>query len=404
MHLLVLDHSVLAYKSFLRLFTQDYEGETDDEVHEFTRQYVQNIIYLKELHKPDGILWVMDCPRDRVWRHSVVRKFYGPRLHAHPVEWMPGTKDRTADNACRYYTECHNGFKEVWISADGSFKAKQLTKAKYLGWASEFAEGEILECRDMSILKQMLPKVAKMYKGNREGRHWPASAVMSKDKFVEISRKLAYTMAGITGNKVATAEELEADDLAYTACERWHKHDITVVTTDRDWLQLKLHMEREPDSPPSAPVARKCGKFKFFDPNLYDFLDTETDKVRRTMLGKLMRGDDSDNIASARLKGKTGGIGPKKADDIFDAVPLSEMYSWLVEHGDTDTLVRNERLINLKLIPEDLGNRAKEAVENSKVDKVTDTKISDLASAATINLARVDGQKARQKLIIMEKK
>ena len=57
--------------------------------------------------------------------------------------------------------------------------------------------------------------------------------------------------------------------------------------------------------------------------------------------------------------------------------------------------MRNVELINLAKIPTDLAQKAKEALLASKVE-TPDTELDELASKATLHMAKVDGQKARQ--------
>lgn len=387
MHLLIIDQSVLAYKSYRRLFTQDYEGETDDQEHEFVRQYIHQLVYLLELHKPDHVLFAMDCPRDQVWRHRVVRRFYGPRINAHPIEWPGGTKDKTAENACRWNVECYNSYKTVWIDADGRFRSKQLRKGTFTDWAKEDNEITRMDpVKDVKLLRKILPVVAKMYKDRSD--NWPRGAALTKEEFKAKSVKLCRTLAPLFGARVVGADELEADDIAYAAVKRWQYHDITVATVDVDWLILALFV--------------KDGSFKFWDMNKYEFRDTTSEKAKRVFVDKILRGDDSDNIQAMRLKGKKSNIGPKERDRIFDEVPLENMYEWIKEHGDTDSLVRNATLINPEKAPQDLRDRALEALLASakQLNNKPAVQLSDLVSEATLNLAKVDGQKDRQMKII----
>ena len=393
MRILIIDNSVLAYKCHSRIFSQDYEGETNDELHEFTGQYIHELIYLVELHQPDGILWVVDCPREDVWRHKVVRSFYGPRVNAWAKEWYPGTEDKTSANACRYMVECHNSYTEAWIDADGSFKGKNLTKKKMQEWA---AEKEITldtpDLKDRSVISKLLPVVAPMYKGNREGRHWPKSSVLSKEQFGEVSKELLMKVAPLFKGKVAQADALEADDVAYAAVCKWRHHDITIVTTDMDWIQMAAVKGTD----------KGKGEFKFWNPNKYEFEDVSEDRVKRIMYRKLMEGDSSDNIKSAKMKGKVAGIGKKKADTILDEVPIPELKAWLEENGDPATFKRNEDLILLHKMPEELKERAENALANSRVANVEQVALEELASEATIHMARVAGQKERQKIRMQE--
>ena len=401
MHILIIDHSVIAYKAFMRLYSQDYEGETDDEMWEFSSQYVAEIQYLMELHKPDGVVWVMDCPREEIWRHRVTRKYYGERAKVFAVEWMPALGEvKTADNACRWNVECDNTYKAVWKDADGNYKSKAMTKSNYSAWAKELSEAgtEPPQVTDKKIIRDMLPHIGKMYKGNRASAHFPQSAVMDKEMFKSVGRKLAYQVAPIFGGRIVEADKLEADDLAYAAVKRWYKHNITVATIDKDWLQLGLHMSKFMSTVKDGVPAwktRKCGEFKFWDTSAYDYLDTENVRLRKLYAEKILTGDDSDHIASCRLAGKTGGIGPKACDKIFDEVSDYSLFSWLEKNVDTATLMRNVELINLARIPKDLAEVADKALLDSAKIPKPEVKLTDLASEVTINMAKIEGQKAR---------
>jgi 5'-3' exonuclease len=402
MHILIIDHSVLAYKAFLRLFSQDYKGETTDELWEWTSQYIREVEYLMALHQPDGILWVLDCPREEIWRHAIARRYYGEQAKIWAVEWMPAMEEpKTADNACRWFVECDNSFKTVWRDADGDFRSKSMTKTAYHDWAKEQADNGIKppQITNIKMIRAMLPVIAKMYKGTREGSHFPQSAVMDKKTFKVRSRKLAYQVAPLYGGRVAEADKLEADDLAYAAVERWHQHDITVATIDQDWLQLGMHMSRfrsimGDDGTPTW-ATRPCGTFKFWDTHTYAFRDTDNEVVRNQFFDKIIRGDTSDNIASCRLKGKIVGIGDKAADKIFDEVPKYELLSWAKKNLDSGTLMRNLALINLARIPEDLKAKANEAILASANTPKSTVTLDDLSSETTRHMAKVDGQKER---------
>ena len=401
MHILIVDHSVVAYKAFMRLFTQDYEGETNDELWEFSSQYVSEIQYLQELHKPDGMLFVMDCPRDEIWRHRVVRRYYGERANIHPVEWMPAMSGaKTPENAVRWHVECDHQYKYLWKDADGGYKSKHMTKKAFNEWAREQADLglPIDKVTDKKVIREMLPYVAKMYKGSREGSHFPKSAVMDKNTFKVRSRELARKVAPHFNGRVVEADRLEADDLAYAATARWYKHDITVATVDRDWLQLGMHMSRYHSSHDAKGAivwnTRECGTFRFWDMGTYDFLDTDNPRLRKLYVDKLLRGDVSDCISSTRYKGKTTGIGDKARDKIFDEVADYAIFTWMEKNLDTASLMRNVELINLAKIPKDLAKVAEEAILSSKVEPVS-VPLTDLASPATLSLAKTDGQKAR---------
>ena len=398
MHLLIIDHSVLAYKAFLRLFSQDYAGETNDEVHEFTRQYVSEVVYLNEVHRPDGILWVMDCPRDEIWRHKIIRNFYGPRVNAYPIEWMPGTENRNARNACRWYVECHNTYREVWTLSSGEFTSKNLKKADWLAWESQYVDPEDKAAGPIGMpeklthkrtIKQMLQCLRLAYKGTREGQHWPGSAEMTKDLWKERSRKLAYQLAHAFKGKIAYADQLEADDLAYAACCRWAKHDITTATIDMDWPQLALHQG-----------VHGKGKHRCWNINKYEFEDTDRKVVSANLARKIMEGDNSDNIKSARLKGKLGGIGEKKADKLMDEMGETGRLDWMAEHLDEDTFNKNCELILLDRMPMDMKMRAATALVESHKLEPKECSLEDLASESTIHMAKIDGQKKRQELLM----
>jgi len=389
MKLLILDHSVISYKAFLKLFKQDYSGETSDELHEFTRQYISEVAYLNALHNPDAVLWVLDCPRADIWRHKVCRSYYGPLLSLYPHEWVPGTEDRTPENACAWYGETDGKYRSIWLDAEGGFKDKHMTKANFTKWVEKCTENEtgIQICESRPFLKSILKHAAPMYKGNREGQHWPASAVLDRDTFKETAVKIAHTIASHFNGKIAYADNIEADDLAYAATVKYgEKHEIIVATTDKDWEQLRLF----------------CNDLKFWDMNAHAFASSQYAVISEAMYTKLMTGDSSDNVKSMRLKGKTGGIGAKKAADLLKAVG-PKFGQWLRENGDPASMKRNYDLMHLGKIYEPFKTRAADAIKNA-VKPEQACELEELISESSLSLAIADGQKQRQALQIMEGK
>jgi hypothetical protein len=374
MRILSLDHSVLSYKSFWRIFSEEYSGESNDEAYEFTRSYCGLIQYYVELFKADAVIWLLDCDRPDVWRHKPIQEYYLPRTEV----WATGEGT--------YMGQADGIYRKVWTGEDGELHGKQLHKKDYNALAEDM-DMEAAKVTNPELFAQVAAKIIPQYKGNREGSHWPKAAVLDKRTFQKMSMKLAKDLAPHFNGKLAKGANLEADDLARALVTLYgDKHEIVHVTTDKDWTQLCIDR-------PNVTI---------FDPNEYEMMNTGTDYVLTEMWVKLMSGDKSDNIKSIRVNGKVSGIGEKKARDLVQATGLKDMGRWIRENCEPEGLAKNKTLVNLKQAPPEILDRALNAIRNA-VKPEMDKPLSYFVSAPTLELAKADAQKKAAKWDLMKR-
>ena len=194
MRILCLDHSVISYKSFWRIFAEGYSGETNDESYEFTRSYCGLIQYYVELFKADAVIWLLDCDRADVWRHEPIQEYYIPRTEI----WA------TSEDS--YIGHADGIYRKVWTGEDGTLHGKQLYKKDFTALAEDM-DMEAAKVVDPEVFANVSAKIIPQYKGTREGSHWPRAAVLDKQTFQKMSMKLAKDLAphGIRVNAVSPA-------------------------------------------------------------------------------------------------------------------------------------------------------------------------------------------------------
>jgi len=383
MRILLIDHSVVGYKSFWRIFAEEYDGETNDEKYEFTRSYCGLIQYYVELFKPDGVLWALDCNRPDVWRHEVVQDYYLPKTEIFADVMDADLEDPNTHD--RFIGHTDGIYRKVWTGPEGSLHGKQLYKKDFLAVAEEW-DMEARRITDPEVFVKVAAKIIPQYKGGREGSHWPKAAVLDKATFQTTSMKLAAAIAPHFNGKLAKGANLEADDIAQAVVSLYgDKHEIVCVTTDKDWTQLAINNPR----------------VTVFDPNAFEMMNTDSDTVLAEMWVKFMSGDKSDNIKSIRVKDKVSGIGDKKARDLVASTPLKKMGRWIRENCEPGGIEKNKTLINLRRAPETILERAKQSVKNA-IKPEMDKPLTFFVSAATLELAKADAQKQRAKWDLMK--
>lgn len=382
MRILSLDHSVLGYKSFWRIFAEEYEGESNDEAYEFTRSYCGLIQYYVELFKPDGVLWALDCERQDVWRHEVVQKYYLPRTEI----WADVMDADLEDpNLCERFIGHSDGiYRKVWTKPDGDLKGKQLYK-KNFNIAAEQWDMDARKVTDPEVFARVAAKIIPQYKGERSG-HWPKAAVLDKETFHKMSMKLVQGIAPHYNGKLSKGANLEADDIARAVVTIYgDKHEIVCVTTDQDWKQLAINR-------PNVTI---------FDPNAYEMMDTSTPVVLAEMWEKLMSGDKSDNVKSIRMVGKVSGIGETKAKELINSTPANEIGKWIVDNVEPEGLAKNRTLVNLKRAPKEILDRAIASVKGA-VKPTMNHPLTYFVSAPTLEMAKAEAQKKAAKWDLMK--
>ena len=151
---------------------------------------------------------------------------------------------------------------------------------------------------------------------------------------------------------------VEADDiLAWITQNVSERYDHTwIVSSDKDLLQLVDD---------KVSVFNIFGRKEVTKQSLMDDLGIEPSEF---MLSRIIEGDKSDNIIGIE------GIGPKRAqglakeyktlNNLIDALPIKGRAKYIQNlNAGKDTLIRNEKLINLKKYCEDAIINGKEGKE-----------------------------------------
>ena len=151
---------------------------------------------------------------------------------------------------------------------------------------------------------------------------------------------------------------VEADDiLAWITQNVSERYDHTwIVSSDKDLLQLVDD---------NVSVFNIFGRKEVTKQSLMDDLEIEPSEF---MLSRIIEGDKSDNIIGIE------GIGPKRAqglakeyktlDNLIEALPIKGRAKYIQNlNAGKDTLIRNEKLINLKKYCEEAIIAGKEGKE-----------------------------------------
>ena len=138
------------------------------------------------------------------------------------------------------------------------------------------------------------------YKANRVTTG-QGSLIIAKNQWTQQRPIVAHMLQAMGVNQLSS-QNMEADDLAARICDI-SKENITLITGDKDWLQLV-----NPNVSWVDPIRARSvtmANFKEF---------TDCDNPWQFIQGKALAGDQGDNIPPA------GGVGPAAAKWIFENV------------------------------------------------------------------------------------
>lgn len=178
----------------------------------------------------------------------------------------------------------------------------------------------------------------KPYKGNRRKDMSPAQQMKYK-RFMDHLREFEQMITDHTAIISMAKDGLEADDLIAGFVQQHPDHQIVIISSDSDLLQLTRHSNVRVVSPATGKD-QKLDDYND-DPNYYTF-------------HKCIRGDTADNIQSA-LPGARSTRIRKAYDDPFERVNLMKE-TWTDEAGNTyiveELFEENEMLIHLEKQPD----------------------------------------------------
>lgn len=179
------------------------------------------------------------------------------------------------------------------------------------------------------------------YKDNRKANK--AKIPIDWNLFYQTRDKLMYDIAANMPIKTVLLDRIEADDIVAVLVEKLHAtQEIIALSNDSDWHQLFKY-----------PNFRA---FKLNDASKVAFLSrgkegrTEVvgvDPVKLIQM-KILTGDTGDNIPNLKPR-----LGEKTAEKIIMECN-GNIYAYAMNEGLLEAFERNQRLINLDRIPQDI--------------------------------------------------
>lgn len=179
------------------------------------------------------------------------------------------------------------------------------------------------------------------YKDNRKANK--AKIPIDWNLFYQTRDKLMLDISANMPIKTVLLDRIEADDIVAVLTENLHQtHDIIALSNDSDWHQLFKY--------------RNFRAFKINDNSKTSFLSrgpegrTEVigvDPVKLIQM-KILTGDTGDNIPN--LKPRLGEVTAQKIITECNG----NIYAYAMKEGLLEAFERNQRLINLDRIPQDI--------------------------------------------------
>jgi len=253
----------------------------------------------------------------KTWRHGVFKEYYSVHNKI--------TYDKRG-----YFLSYDND--TLFIYKEG--EEVKFTKLKD---KTDVPEKEIkydkLPERIKAIVDSLLPR----YKESRSKKPW--EFMMSKKEFGELRNSFAKDISKILRAKHVMVEAAEGDDIIYVSCTKYKDmyDSIVMVTRDSDMNQLLTidnliifnHLTKE---------LQECK-------NPSDYLQI-----------KILSGDTSDSIPGILMPDKKKKLGPAGATTFFESLNGKNCFDVAKENGWLEQYIRNRRLIDLSMIPDDIKN------------------------------------------------
>jgi len=335
-----IDFSVMCHLSWHSMASPSYEGRTDIEIDEFSRNLTSRIYALHERFKPSQMDFLMDGPV--YWRKAIYPKYYKEHgkvwvevrqldfvetiENGKKVVYKPTETVHYIMHDLKYYLVKH--YKEF-----DAYKATKLKKAEIEELLLSIETEENIQPLAYDKTPQGIIDLFPAYKGNRKDSKWPYET--TRKEFKDLMNSIALSLAKTFSARVVMSKEAEADDLAYVYHEDNPGSDLILVTTDSDWHQL----------------LRKGLYLKFFNPMKNEFVECAPEKSAADLALKIMTGDSSDNIPGISLIGDKKTLGPKAAEKIIMVQGMTNIYKHLGEFAVPHALARNYELIGLYNCP-----------------------------------------------------
>lgn len=181
------------------------------------------------------------------------------------------------------------------------------------------------------------------YKDNRKSAK--AQIPIDWSLFYETRDKLMHDFAKHLPVVTILLNRIEADDIVAVLCEKLSAtEEIIALTNDKDWHQLlkypSLRIFKINDTSPAA----------YYHNGFSEFGRTEVvgvDPVKVIQM-KILTGDTGDNIPNLKPR-----LGEKTAEKVIMEYD-GNIYAYAMKEGLLEAFERNQKLINLDRIPQDI--------------------------------------------------
>jgi 5'-3' exonuclease len=181
------------------------------------------------------------------------------------------------------------------------------------------------------------------YKDNRKSAK--AQIPIDWSLFYETRDKLMHDFAKHLPVVTILLNRIEADDIVAVLCEKLSAtEEIIALTNDKDWHQLlkypSLRIFKINDASPAA----------YYHNGFSEFGRTEVvgvDPVKVIQM-KILTGDTGDNIPNLKPR-----LGEKTAEKVIMEYD-GNIYAYAMKEGLLEAFERNQKLINLDRIPQDI--------------------------------------------------
>lgn len=200
------------------------------------------------------------------------------------------------------------------------------------------------------------------YKDNRKANK--AKIPIDWGLFYQTRDKLMRDFSENLPIKTILLDKIEADDIVAVITQKLHEtQEIVALSNDSDWHQLFKY--------------KGFRAFKLNDPSKWNSL-TRGSEGRTEVVGvdpvrliqiKILTGDSGDNIPNLRPR-----LGEKTAEKII-LESQGNIYAYAMNNGLINEFERNQKLINLDRIPENIKDLIWKTFEETKVSEVDHIKL-----------------------------
>jgi hypothetical protein len=321
----VLDWSIISHTIWERMSSPQYEGATDIEIQEFSRNTAEFVFYLYYRFPETDFIFALDAPKKTYWRHEILNDYY----KKHIVVFHNDTDNSYIFHYNKaYYHITYHEPSAKWYQV-------KLNKTEYSELASAYTEVQGVP----EALLGFFPKYKKRIS------NW--SYETPYDVFKKMSKAIGRNLARTVNGKAILVNGAEADDIAYVISDMYPAETLIYVTYDSDWKQIGArHLFTN-----------------YLDPrDKRAFVAFTSAEALFDIWVKIIAGDKSDTIPGIALEGKSQLLGKTRAEALVREMGTGDIGKYLRRKAERTMLDRNLKLIVLKNSPKELQEAIKKAI------------------------------------------